>query len=189
MNKLRNIACVGIALAMSAMSTAYAGTLGSLGLTDAVGVTVGAGTLDDIGAATIFNFADLQTTAIATGIYAGVPITDIGPVTFDSTLADGLFIQLGSTTFQSETAVRQQPNATNVIFTYTGLLTNGGTTPNPIEAILNFNFSQVGGPGTAITGSGTLVVPSTVPEPSTILLGSLGALSFLPFARRQKRLA
>lgn len=184
--KFKNIVWVGLALVMSAVGTAQAGTLGSLGLTDAVGVTVGTpGDLSDITLANTFNFQDLQTTAIGTGIYTGIPITDIGAVTFTNS-PTGLFIQLGSTTFQSDTVVRQQPNSTNVIFTFTGLLTNGGTNPDPIEAILNFNFSQVGGAGNAITGSGTLVVPSPVPEPSTMMLGALGLLAAVPFARRKK---
>lgn len=187
--KLKNLIWVALVLVANGAGVAQAGTLGSLGLTDAVGVLVGTppGDLSDVSLATTFNFQDLQTTAIGTGIYAGTPITDIGAVTFTTTNT-GLFIQLGSTTFQSSSLVRQQPNSTNVILTFTGLLTNGGTTPDPIEAIINFNFSQVGGVGTAITGSGTLVVPTvtSVPEPSTIVMGSLGLLAFLPFARRKK---
>lgn len=76
-----------------------------------------------------------------------------------------------------------------LILFYSGTLTGPGITGSQ-NAFMQASFNQVGGPGTAISGSITdtsTAPPGLIPEPSTVVLAGLGALGLIGYGVRRRK--
>jgi hypothetical protein len=129
----------------------------------------------DIETATSFTLVALTTTGSRTGDFLGVPpLTFLGGATF-TPATPGTF-HFGSAAFGTFTGVSIIEDASAPgfeSFTIGGVFAPGTLFPgkSPGAATLDLSFVQIGGPGTAISASGTLV---SVPEPGSLLLGVAG---------------
>ena len=175
----------------ASFTAAKADSAGTLGLVDIGTPTVGGGNIDT---ATVFNIGNLFTTGSATGVFAGLANQTLGPVSFDTTNPTSLTFGNSTMGTFTSTSITQIANVTGQVSYYiagnfVGGSYTGTLTPNPAPASFQINFSQVGGPGTAITDSSTLSIPpspNSVPEPSSIMLVGLGVVSMGVVARRKK---
>lgn len=132
----------------------------------------------DITTATVFNFANFGSTTNQTGVFAGMPNELFGPLTLTITSATGF-------SFSDSVFGDFLSSSITPIFVGQGVATyavDGTWTPGtfsgfsgltgPLTADFTMAFTQVGGPGTAPSFSGTLAITelSAVPEPSSIVL-------------------
>ncbi len=123
----------------------------------------------------------------------GLPIADVGKVggaggitAFAPTSLNGLVVDLfvgtGSSIETSGTNwVVMRPSASTAVFpadvTGTGSVTVNATVPSGWTIIAKGDSTAAF--GGAATGGGTILNLNAIPEPSAVLLGSLGALSLL----------
>jgi hypothetical protein len=138
----------------------------------------------DITTATIFDFANFGTTANQTGIFLGLPIQTFGPVSLNIASPTGL--AFGNSVFgdfSSTSITTVFIGSGDADFLADGLWTPG-TYPG-FNSLTKFttkfalDFSQVGGPDTATSFSGTMAVTrvSAVPEPSSIVMVLTGLIA------------
>jgi hypothetical protein len=133
----------------------------------------------DITTATSFTLTALTTTGSRTGDFLAVPpLTALFPPTAILTLATPSTFHFGSTAFGTFTGISIVTLASAPgfeSFRITGLFAPGtlfpATKQTPSVTTLDLGFTQIGGPNTAISASGTLVA---VPEPGSLLLGVAG---------------
>jgi hypothetical protein len=132
----------------------------------------------DITTSTVFNFGNFGSTDNQTGIFVGMPNELFGPLTL--TVSSGTGFDFSDSVFGDFVSSSITP-----IFVGLGVATyalDGTWTPGtfsgfsgltgPLTANITMAFTQVGGPGTAPSFSGTLDITevSAVPEPSSIVL-------------------
>jgi hypothetical protein len=131
----------------------------------------------NINTATSFTFGAFVTTSNQTGDFTLVaPGQALGGATL--ALATPSTFIIGNTvegTFHADSVFALVPPPGFVLFDVRGVFTPGSGFPaslsSPSPADVFISLTQVGGAGTAISASGTLV---SVPEPSSLLLGLLG---------------
>jgi hypothetical protein len=136
---------------------------------------------NDISTATSFTLVMLTTTGSRTGDFLAVPpLTALGGATL--TLATPSTFHFGNAAFGTftGTSLMDLASATGFrSFRITGVFDPGtlfpATKQTPSVTTLDLGFTQIGGPNTAISASGTLVA---VPEPGCLLLGLTGVAGF-----------
>jgi len=119
-----------------------------------------------------------------------VSLTSFGNLFFNTTVGTGFsFSNAGYGTFQSTQIQKVNENMYYVIGNFTpGSNFSGDLTTNTAEFQISLN--QGGGPGNAISGSGSLFTPAihvAVPEPSSLALACVGGLIGLVAVRRNRK--
>ncbi len=166
------VAGLGLAAAPSAQA---AFITGNQGLADSGTPTlIGS---NNINTATGFNFGNLETTTARDGGFrAGAPEIDLRSTTFTPANPTTFTLGVGSRfgTFRATSDVLVDSSSVARSYLITGFFTPGSEFGggSPEFARLAVSFTQVGGPGTAISDSATLTVP--VPEPASIAMIGLG---------------
>jgi len=137
----------------------------------------------DVTTATVFDFGNFGTTSNQTGIFAGMPTQLFGPVSLNITIPTGL--AFGNSVFGAFTSSSNTPvfiGFNTASFLEDGLWTPGtfpgfsGLTGGPFTTKLLLSFTQVGGPGTAVSFSGSFSASKT-PEPSSIVMVLTGLIA------------
>lgn len=162
-------------------------TNGSQGLAD-----IGAGTANtgDINTATTLTMGNVVSTASQAGYFSGLTTQIFGPVAFTPSI--GSSISFGNATFGSflSTSITEQTNTAGersflVLGNFTGGSFGGATTPNPAPSSLTISFTQTPAGTGSISSSASLAIPA-VPEPSTIVLATVGIAAGLAVQRARK---
>jgi hypothetical protein len=169
-------------------------TIGSQGF-NAAGLDITPNT-GDITTATVFDFGGFGTTSNQTGVFAGLPTQSFGPLTLTVTSATGFnFSNSVFGDFASSSITPVFVGLDIATYTVDGTWTPGtfsgfsGLT-GPLTADFTMAFTQVGGPGTAPSYSGTLAITevSAVPEPSSIVMVLTGLIAgVVMFGLRRSR--
>lgn len=197
-SELRSLILAGLsalAIFLSAPAGVRATTIGTQAF-NAAGEPIHLNMGGDVTTATVFHFAEFASTTNQTGIFAGMPIQMFGPTNLLVKHSTGL--DFGNSVFGNFTSTSitetTGPNLAN--FIVDGMWTPGtfsgfsGLTGS-FDADMILSFTQVGGPRTAVSFSGTLAVsngPSVVPEPSSIVLvltGLIAGVVMFRFRRSQ----
>lgn len=177
--------------AVMSVNSAFADIISTQGFADIGSPTVDTG---DITTATVFNVGDYFTTASNTGLFAGMPTQNIGPVSFDITVptsfsfSNAVFGDFVSTSI-SVISNGQTGSGAIVGLYILGNFTSGTYAPGINgEASMTVTFNQTS--GGAISDSATFSIPpATVPEPSTVALATLGLCSIGVMASRRRVVA
>ena len=191
-------------LAASAIGAAVLAVLASPAR--AAPITVGSQAFADIGSATAsptgnintatsFTLGNLLSTGGQTGVFSGMTTQIFGAVPFDILVPNSLsFTTATFGTFLS-TSFTEQSNVSGsrsflVLGTYTAGTYVGSTNPSPADASLTISFTQTPAATGSISSSATLSIPPVaVPEPSTIMLASIGIGGVIVLdAQRRKRI-
>jgi len=165
-------------------NTIVIGTQGFNGDTGSITANTG-----DITTATVFTFGNVVSTNNWTGIFVGLPVQAFGSVTLDLTTHGFDLSSPAFGTFTSDSVTPISVVAPIATFAETGTWTAGSffagvsspfgpITPGEMfpDAKYAIALTQVGGPDTAISFSGTLVV-SEIPEPSGVVLVLTGLVA------------
>ena len=146
----------------------------------------------DVTTATVFDFGNFGTTSNQTGIFAGMPTQLFGPVSLDITIPTGLaFSNSVFGAFASTSITPIFIGMNTATYSEDGLWTPGtffsGLT-GTFESDFLMSFTQVGGPGTAVSFSATLSVLSKTPEPPSIVMVLTGLIAgVVTFGLRRSR--
>ena len=173
--------------------------VGSFGLNSNAPV---ASPTNSLATATSFTFVNMSSNGNTSGGFNGMPVLTIfnasstnttTPISFSTTAMTG-FTFTNSTygTFTQTTAavlVSQGFNGstlTNEAFRILGTYTGAPGQTSPLISSVTISFTQNGGPGTAISASGTVNVPAVVPEPASVAMLGLGLMTVAGAAYRRR---
>lgn len=193
--------CAALAISFLAAST-RADILTQSELPDVfltAGPTTGSQAFADIGTSSVdsgnintgtnFTIGNLVSTGGQAGYFTGLTTQVFGPVAFSPTVGSSL--SFGNGTFGNflSTSITEQTNTPGersflVLGNFTGGSFGGVTTPNPAPSSFTISFTQTPAGTGSISNSATLAIPA-VPEPSTIVLATVGIAAGL--AVRQTR--
>lgn len=172
--KLHRAILAGVMLALAAGYSAHAGSIQG---TQALAANVDSpfGNVKTQGS---FTLDPLLVFGAATGDFVGYPTPDslTTVVLSRASLNSFTFGNSAFGTFATSSGVEIASPGNTATFEFTGLFTPGAFFAglDPAEAKVLVTLTQVGGPGTAISFSGTL---SIVPEPASVALGGIGLVS------------
>jgi hypothetical protein len=145
----------------------------------------------DINQATGFVLNNLVTTLARSGGFtaAGVQNFSFAATTFN--IASPQTFSFGNAVFGTFQGISSSPGATSATsqeYLITGTFLPGTVFADggPLTATFDVTFSQVGGINTAVSASGTLLVPASVPEPASIALVGLGLVGVAGFSARRR---
>lgn len=163
---------------------------GSQGFADIGTPSVDSG---NINTGTAFTVGNMISTGASIGYFSGLSTQILGPVTFNASVGSSL--SFGNATFGSfaSTSITEQTNATGersfyILGNYTAGSFNPALTPNPAPASLIIGFTQSPAGTGAISDSATLSIPpAAVPEPSTIVLATVGIAAAVAADRMRRR--
>lgn len=151
----------------------------------------------NINTGTSFTIGNMISTGASLGYFTGLSTQILGPVTFNSSL--GTSLTFGNATMGNfvSTSITEQTNAAGersfyVLGNFTAGSFNPALTPNPAPASLIVGFTQSPAGTGAISDSATLSIPpAAVPEPSTLVLATVGvaAVASVDMERRRRRRA
>ena len=183
------IITLGFALAGSAAQAAF---IGSFGVNANLPVAT---PTNNLATATSFTFANLSSNGVTSGDFAGLPLqTNFTTTTLNINATSGFnFTNASFGTFTQSGAIQlisQGISGGNVVAealrifgTYAGAPGQTGTQ----TASLTISFTQNGGPGTAISASGSVDVPAVgVPEPASMAMLAMGLVSVGGVALRRR---
>ncbi len=182
------VVSLGLGLAVAPTRADF---VGSFGLNANLPVSSPA---SNLATATSFSFANHTSNGITSGGFNGMPIgtTFTGsatnlttPIVLSTTASTGYtFTNSVYGTFTQTAAavlISQGFNGsvvTNEAFRIIGIYTGAPGQISPLVSSVTISFTQNGGPGTAISASGTVNVPATsVPEPASLVMLGLGMLT------------
>lgn len=156
---------------------------------------IGTPTVDsgNINTGTAFTIGNMISTGASLGYFTGLSTQIFGPVTF--TTASGTSLSFGNAAFGqfTSTSIVEQTNASGersfyVLGSYSAGTFNPALTPNPAPASLIVGFTQSPAGTGAISDSATLSIPpAAVPEPSTIVLATVGIAAAVATDRMRRR--
>jgi len=163
---------------------------GSQGFADIGTPSVDSG---NINTGTAFTVGNMISTGASLGYFSGLPTQILGPVSFN--VAVGSSLTFGNATLGSftSTSITEQTNAAGersfyVLGNFTAGSFNPSLTPNPAPASLIIGFTQSPAGTGAISDSATLSIPpAAVPEPSTIVLATVGMAAAVAADRMRRR--
>lgn len=163
---------------------------GSQGFADIGTPSVDSG---NINTGTAFTVGNMISTGASLGYFSGLPTQILGPVSFNA--AVGSSLTFGNATLGSftSTSITEQTNAAGersfyVLGNFTAGSFNPSLTPNPAPASLIIGFTQSPAGTGAISDSATLSIPpAAVPEPSTIVLATVGMAAAVAADRMRRR--
>jgi hypothetical protein len=191
--RLFGVMAIALATLLFQSTSAVAGTVtGSI----AIGVANATTTPNDnVNTDTVFNLPTVFASGTGTGDFSGFNFPELlGSAILTTTTPDTF--SFGSTAFgyfHGQSITSQLTGPLTEAFQITGTFTPGtdepvGTTSN--SASFTIGFTQNGGPGTVISASGTLntPAPSSVPEPTSVVLGLCAVVAggMFQVARRRK---
>jgi len=156
---------------------------------------IGSPTVDsgNINTGTSFTIGNMISTGASIGYFTGLPTQLFGPVTFSA--ASGSSLTFGNATFGTftSTSITEQTNAAGersfyILGNYSAGTFNPALTPSPAPASLIVGFTQSPAGTGAISDSASLSIPpAAVPEPSTIVLATVGIAAAVAADRMRRR--
>lgn len=180
MRKLAVAAALALAFGMSAK----ANVSGSLGFESATLTQADASPTGNVNTASLFDLMDWTTTRNDTGIFAGLPIQDLGDVMLNLKSPTGFKFgdaMIGTFNSTSITASSTGPGFLDVLAV--GKFDPGSIAPGspPATAEVRIALTQTPPATGAISASGTMSITSTsvVPENSTFFLFGTGLLAMV----------
>jgi hypothetical protein len=133
----------------------------------------------------VFSFDDFRANGNSTGMF--VPVTSANVFTatnLDVTTSTGFTFSnaaIGTFTQTSTAALIASSNVGGFSQTYyiLGSYVGGNVGTTAVPASFTISFTQNGGTGNSISGSGTLVIPPApvVPEPASVVMMGLGLVA------------
>lgn len=147
----------------------------------------------NINTGTSFTIGNMISTGASLGYFAGLPTQIFGPITFNSGISSSL--SFGNATFGSftSTSITEQTNAAGersfyILGNYTAGTFNPALSPSPAPASVIVGFTQSPAGTGAISDSASLSIPpAAVPEPSTIVLATVGIAAAIAVDRSRRR--
>ena len=163
---------------------------GSQGFADIGAPSVDSG---NINTGTSFTIGNMISTGASIDYFSGLSTQILGPVTFST--ANGSSLTFGNATFGTftSTSITEQTNAAGersfyVLGNYSAGTFNPALTPSPAPASLIVGFTQSPAGTGAISDSASLSIPpAAVPEPSTLVLATVGIAVAVSADRMRRR--
>lgn len=147
----------------------------------------------NINTGTSFTIGNMISTGASLGYFTGLSTQILGPVTFNSTV--GTSLSFGNATLGTftSTSITEQTNTAGersfyVLGSFSAGTFNPALVPSPAPASLTIGFTQSPAGTGAISDSATLSIPpAAVPEPSTIVLATVGIAAAVATHRMRRR--
>lgn len=163
---------------------------GSQGFADIGTPTVDSG---NINTGTSFTVGNMISTGASIGYFSGLSTQILGPVTFNASVGSSLSFGNGTLGTFTSTSITEQTNVSGersfyILGNFTAGSFNPALTPNPAPASVIIGFTQSPAGTGAISDSATLSIPpAAVPEPSTIVLATVGMAAAVAADRMRRR--
>jgi hypothetical protein len=163
---------------------------GSQGFADIGTPTVDSG---NINTGTSFTVGNMISTGASIGYFSGLSTQILGPVTFNASVGSSLSFGNGTLGTFTSTSITEQTNVSGersfyILGNFTAGSFNPALTPNPAPASVIIGFTQSPAGSGAISDSATLSIPpAAVPEPSTIVLATVGMAAAVAADRMRRR--
>jgi len=162
-------------------------TNGSQGFAD---IGTPAANTGNINTATTLTVGNLISTGAQSGYFKGLATQIFGPIAFDPSV--GSSISFGNATFGNflSSSITEQTNTAGersflVLGNFSAGSFNPSLVPSPAPSSFTISFTQTPAGTGAISSSSTLAIPA-VPEPSTIVLATVGIAAGLAMQRARK---
>jgi PEP-CTERM motif len=186
-NMIRSIAFVAALSLAFATSDARAGFTGSVVLNPTTGGSV---TINTPGLSTLTSDFTISSSITATSgigdLSGATGLVFIGsPIELDTTSSSKFSFTNSYGTFQQTALAIDGFVGGFDVFKIVGTFT-GGTYAGPTNAEVDLAFTEVGGPGTPVSVSGTMAVGGAVPEPASIAMLGLGLMAVGGFVARRR---
>lgn len=163
---------------------------GSQGFADIGSPSVDSG---NINTGTSFTIGNMISTGASIGYFTGLPTQIFGPITFNSGIGSSLTFGNGTFGSFTSTSITEQTNAAGersfyILGNYTAGTFNPALSPSPAPASVIVGFTQSPAGTGAISDSASLSIPpAAVPEPSTIVLATVGIAAAIAVDRSRRR--
>jgi hypothetical protein len=163
---------------------------GSQGFADIGAPSVDSG---NINTGTSFTVGNMISTGASIGYFSGLTTQILGPVTFNSSVGSSLSFGNGTLGTFTSTSITEQTNVPGersfyISGNFTAGSFNPALTPSPAPASVVIGFTQSPAGTGAISDSATLSIPpAAVPEPSTIVLATVGMAAAVDADRMRRR--
>lgn len=150
---------------------------GSQGFADIGAPSVDSG---NINTGTAFTIGNMISTGASVGYFTGLSTQILGPVTFNASVGSSLSFGNGTFGTFTSTSITEQSNSAGersfyILGSFSAGTFNPALTPNPAPASLIVGFTQSPAGSGAISDSASLSIPpAAVPEPSTLVLATVG---------------
>jgi hypothetical protein len=132
-------------------------------------------------------------TGASIGYFSGLSTQILGPVTFNASVGSSLSFGNGTLGTFTSTSITEQTNVPGersfyISGNFTAGSFNPALTPSPAPASVVIGFTQSPAGTGAISDSATLSIPpAAVPEPSTIVLATVGMAAAVAADRMRRR--